>query len=106
MKRSLLIPSLFAFSLAGPLPARAADAQALEPLRLLAIQDGGRVKPLDTFARELAKSVQGAKPFGFERVGFKTAKSSQNLPEHPPGTHRFGFGAGGQPAITRCVWLI
>jgi len=68
MKRSLLIPSLFALSLSGPLANPAVAGPELAPLRQLAIQDGGRVKPLDTFARELAKRVQGAKPFGFERV--------------------------------------
>jgi hypothetical protein len=68
MKRSLLIPSLFALSLSGPLADLAVAGPELAPLRQLAIQDGGRVKPLDTFARELAKRVQGAKPFGFERV--------------------------------------
>ncbi len=40
----------------------------LEPLRSLAIQDGGRVKPFDTYAREIARRVAGAKPFGFQRV--------------------------------------
>jgi len=68
MKRSLLIPSLFALSLSVPLAGEAAGGADLAPLRQVAIQDGGRVKPLDTFARELAKRVQGAKPFGFERV--------------------------------------
>src|SRR5258708_8262903 len=38
----------------------------LEPLRSVAIQDGGRSKPLDTFARETARRVAGAKPFGFQ----------------------------------------
>ena len=68
MKRSLLIPSLFALSLSVPLAGEAAGGADLAPLRQVAIQDGGRVKPLDTFARELAKRVQGAKPFGLERV--------------------------------------
>ena len=68
MKRSLLIPSLFALSLSGALAGPAAAGTELAPLRQIAVQDGGRVKPLDTFARELAKRVQGAKPFGFERV--------------------------------------
>jgi cytochrome c-type biogenesis protein CcsB len=35
----------------------------LEPLRTLAVQDGGRLKPLDTFARETARRVAGAKAF-------------------------------------------
>jgi ABC-type transport system involved in cytochrome c biogenesis permease subunit len=68
MKHSPLIPSLFALSLAGPLADPATAAADLQPLRQIAIQEGGRAKPLDTFARELAKRVQGAKPFGFERV--------------------------------------
>jgi ABC-type transport system involved in cytochrome c biogenesis permease subunit len=68
MKRSLLIPSLFALSLSVALAGPAASATTLAPLEQIAVQDGGRVKPLDTFARELAKRVQGAKPLGFERV--------------------------------------
>jgi cytochrome c-type biogenesis protein CcsB len=64
MKRALLTLSLLALSLPGV--ARAADA--LQPLREIAIQDGGRTKPLDTFARELARRVQGARAFGFESV--------------------------------------
>ena len=68
MNRSLLIPSLLALSLQAPLAAHAAGGADLAPLRLVAIQDGGRVKPLDTYARELARRVQGAKPFGLERV--------------------------------------
>jgi ABC-type transport system involved in cytochrome c biogenesis permease subunit len=35
----------------------------IEPLRTLAIQDGGRLKPLDTFARSAARRIGGAKPF-------------------------------------------
>jgi cytochrome c-type biogenesis protein CcsB len=49
-------------------PALLQAGPELTPLREIAIQDGGRVKPLDTFARELAKRVTGAKPFGFESV--------------------------------------
>jgi ABC-type transport system involved in cytochrome c biogenesis permease subunit len=64
MKRALLTLSLLALSL--PATARAADE--LQPLREIAIQDGGRTKPLDTFARELARRVQGARPFGIESV--------------------------------------
>ena len=40
----------------------------LESLRSIAIQDGGRVKPFDTYARETARRVTGAKPFGLQRV--------------------------------------
>ena len=68
MKRSLLIPSLFALSLPGAPAQPATSASELRPLQEMAVQDGGRVKPLDTYARELAKRVQGAKPFGLERV--------------------------------------
>ena len=42
----------------------------LGPLRSLAIQDGGRHKPLDTFARETARRVSGARAFtGGESIG-------------------------------------
>jgi cytochrome c-type biogenesis protein CcsB len=63
MKRSLLILSLIASSAHA-----LAGGPELEPLRELAIQDGGRVKPLDSFARELARRVQGARAFGLESV--------------------------------------
>jgi cytochrome c-type biogenesis protein CcsB len=62
--RALLTLSLLALSL--PLTAFAGDE--LQPLREIAIQDGGRIKPLDTFARELARRVEGARPFGLESV--------------------------------------
>jgi cytochrome c-type biogenesis protein CcsB len=52
--------------LAPPSPLRAGPE--LDALRTIAIQDGGRVKPVDTFARETARRVVGAKPFGFESV--------------------------------------
>jgi ABC-type transport system involved in cytochrome c biogenesis permease subunit len=65
MKRSLLALSLLALSLPAPLRADS----AIDPLRGIAIQEGGRAKPLDTFAREIARRVAGAKPFGLERVG-------------------------------------
>jgi cytochrome c-type biogenesis protein CcsB len=42
-------------------PARADDG--LAALREVAVQDGGRLKPLDTFARESARRITGAKPF-------------------------------------------
>jgi len=63
MKRTLLTLSLLALS--APL---LAGGPELEPLRKIAIQDGGRVKPLDSFARELARRVQGARAFGLESV--------------------------------------
>jgi cytochrome c-type biogenesis protein CcsB len=56
-RRTLLL--LAAVLTAGPL----ATGSDLAPLRTIAVQDGGRVKPLDTFARELARRVSGAKPF-------------------------------------------
>jgi ABC-type transport system involved in cytochrome c biogenesis permease subunit len=65
MKRTLLTLSLLALALPSPLLA----GPELEPLRRLAIQDGGRSKPLDSFARDLAKRVQGARAFGFDRIG-------------------------------------
>jgi cytochrome c-type biogenesis protein CcsB len=64
MIRSLLVPSLLALSLPGPLLA----GTEIAPLRGIAIQAGGRTKPLDTFARETARRVVGAKPFGFEGI--------------------------------------
>ena len=63
MKRSLLTLSLLALS--GP---ALAGGPELQPLREIAIQDGGRTKPFDSFARELAKRVQGARAFGFDTV--------------------------------------
>ncbi len=63
MKRSLLTLSLLALS--APL---LAGGPELQPLREIAIQDGGRTKPLDSFARELARRVQGARAFGFETI--------------------------------------
>ena len=53
MKRSLLtLLSLLAIGLPSPLLA----APEIEPLRRIAIQDGGRSKPLDSFARDLASN--------------------------------------------------
>ena len=63
MKRSLLTLSLLALS--GPV---LAGGPELAPLREIAIQDGGRTKPFDSYARELAKRVQGARAFGFETI--------------------------------------
>jgi ABC-type transport system involved in cytochrome c biogenesis permease subunit len=47
--------------LALPSPLRAGPE--LDPLRKIVVQDGGRLKPLDTFARETARRVSGAVPF-------------------------------------------
>ena len=55
------------FLLLLAIPLRAGSE--LEPLRDVAIQDGGRTKPLDTFARATARRVGGAKPLtGGERI--------------------------------------
>jgi cytochrome c-type biogenesis protein CcsB len=64
MKRTLL--TLFLLAPSTPL---LAGGPELEPLRQIAIQEGGRTKPLDSFARELAKRVQGARAFGLDSVG-------------------------------------
>jgi ABC-type transport system involved in cytochrome c biogenesis permease subunit len=63
MKRTLLTLLL----LAPSAPALAAGPE-LQPLRAIAIQEGGRTKPFDSFARELAKRVQGARAFGVETI--------------------------------------
>jgi cytochrome c-type biogenesis protein CcsB len=63
MKRTLLTLSLLALS--APV---LAGGPELQPLRAIAIQEGGRTKPLDSFARELAKRVQGARAFGLESI--------------------------------------
>jgi cytochrome c-type biogenesis protein CcsB len=70
MKRSLRRTlSLLALSATlSPLAAAAGLGPELEPLRGIAIQDGGRAKPLDSFARDLAKRVQGARAFGLDSV--------------------------------------
>jgi len=46
----------------------AAAATPVDALRTLAVQDGGRVKPLDTFARESARRITGGRAFGAESV--------------------------------------
>jgi cytochrome c-type biogenesis protein CcsB len=64
---ALALPSRLVAEPESPPGLRLAGGE-LEPLRTVAIQDGGRTKPLDTFARETARRVAGAKPFGFESV--------------------------------------
>ena len=59
MTRGRALLSLAAVLAAAPFAA-AAD---LAVLRTIAVQDGGRLKPLDTFARETARRISGAKPF-------------------------------------------
>jgi ABC-type transport system involved in cytochrome c biogenesis permease subunit len=59
MKTGILaLAALSALGWAGPARGELADA-----LRGVAVQDGGRVKPLDTFAREAARRISGARPF-------------------------------------------
>ena len=53
---------------AGLLAPEASAATAVEALRTVAVQDGGRVKPLDTFARESARRITGGRAFGAESV--------------------------------------
>jgi cytochrome c-type biogenesis protein CcsB len=57
------IAALLALTGAAP-----AGADALRALRAMPVQDGGRVKPLDTFARETARRVTGARAFGSDTV--------------------------------------
>jgi cytochrome c-type biogenesis protein CcsB len=69
MKRTLLLTlSLLALSAAVERAAAAGLGDELTPLRGIAIQEGGRSKPLDSFARDLAKRVQGARAFGLESI--------------------------------------
>jgi cytochrome c-type biogenesis protein CcsB len=46
-------------------------AADLDKVRTIAVQDGGRIKPLDTFARETARRVGGARAFGAESMQSK-----------------------------------
>jgi ABC-type transport system involved in cytochrome c biogenesis permease subunit len=55
-------------ALSAPLAAPAGAATPVDALRSVAVQDGGRVKPLDTFARESARRVTGGRAFGAESV--------------------------------------
>ena len=64
MKTRASVLCLAALAFARPLAA----ASAVDDFSLLAVQDGGRTKPLDTFARETARRVSGARPFGGESV--------------------------------------
>ncbi|MCM2254580.1 MAG: cytochrome c biogenesis protein CcsA [Vicinamibacteria bacterium] len=62
LRPSLPVVLLAAASCLASLPMLAAEPG--DGLASLAIQDAGRLKPLDTFARETARRVIGAKPFG------------------------------------------
>jgi ABC-type transport system involved in cytochrome c biogenesis permease subunit len=55
-------------ALSAPLAATAGAATPVDALRTVAVQDGGRVKPLDTFARESARRITGGRAFGAESV--------------------------------------
>jgi ABC-type transport system involved in cytochrome c biogenesis permease subunit len=59
---------LMLFLAALALPSLLRAGPELDALRTIAVQDGGRTKPLDTFARETARRVTGARAFGFETV--------------------------------------
>ncbi len=64
MRRAALLSFVLLF-----VPATASHAGGeLDAWRAIPIQDGGRVKPLDTFARETARKVTGARVFGAESV--------------------------------------
>jgi cytochrome c-type biogenesis protein CcsB len=54
--------------LAAALPGPAHAVDALAPVREIAVQDGGRYKPLDTFARETARGISGPRAFGAESI--------------------------------------
>jgi cytochrome c-type biogenesis protein CcsB len=58
----------FLLAVAAALPSHLQAAAEIEPLRAVAVQDGGRVKPLDSFARETARRVGGARVFGAESM--------------------------------------
>jgi ABC-type transport system involved in cytochrome c biogenesis permease subunit len=61
-----LLPILLLVALPSPLAA----GPELDPLRRLAIQEGGRIKPLDTFAREMSRRITGARAFGAESIKY------------------------------------
>jgi ABC-type transport system involved in cytochrome c biogenesis permease subunit len=63
-RRHLAPIALAVLALGGAASAASARADTgTDALRAIAIQDGGRLKPLDTFARESARRVGGARPF-------------------------------------------
>jgi cytochrome c-type biogenesis protein CcsB len=70
MTRASAVRGLCAVTAAWMLLAMDAYASTtpVDPLRTLAVQDGGRVKPLDTFARESARRIAGGRAFGAESV--------------------------------------
>jgi ABC-type transport system involved in cytochrome c biogenesis permease subunit len=67
--RTRTLLALGAVTAAGTLLAIDASASTpVDALRTVAVQDGGRVKPLDTFARESARRIAGGRAFGAESV--------------------------------------
>jgi cytochrome c-type biogenesis protein CcsB len=71
-RRGLAPAALAVLALSGATAARADETT--DTLRQVAIQDGGRLKPLDTFARESARRIGGARPFtGGETVAGRDA---------------------------------
>jgi len=70
MTRASVLRGLCAVTAAWTLLAAEAGASTtpVDALRTVAVQDGGRVKPLDTFARESARRITGGRAFGAESV--------------------------------------
>ncbi|MGE3260535.1 MAG: cytochrome c biogenesis protein [Bacteriovoracia bacterium] len=67
----LMLSFLMPFAKASPLDRAWANEDWKKPARTLAVQSGGRVKPLDTFAREGAELLVGAHSFqGKEAIEF------------------------------------
>lgn len=68
---ALVLSFLAPFAKASPLDRIWASEDWKKPARMLAVQSGGRVKPLDTFAREGAELLVGAHSFqGKEAIEF------------------------------------
>ncbi len=66
--RSRTLVSLAAALVGLAISGGPAAAGPVDALRSLPVQDGGRVKPLDTFARESSRRITGARAFGAESV--------------------------------------
>jgi ABC-type transport system involved in cytochrome c biogenesis permease subunit len=64
---TLLVTAALAAAPNAPYVPPAAETW-LAPVRALPVQDGGRVKPFDTFARETARRISGARAFGAENI--------------------------------------
>jgi cytochrome c-type biogenesis protein CcsB len=65
-KPYLMLSAVLVVGMAASRPLAAGTE--LDPLRTIAIQDGGRLKPLDTFARETARKIGGGRAFGAETI--------------------------------------